>query len=74
MLTCKICGCQFNATKDNHYISREPIGSGLVQALSSTECKMYDTFDCIQCGCQVIAQERRRVTFDIEVNDILEEE
>lgn len=61
MLTCKICGHEFSPVKDEHYISRdkEVIG-GLVAAISNSEPATYDTFDCPVCGCQVIAQERKR--------------
>lgn len=61
MLECKICGCEFNATIEKHYVSREGTETGLAAAFRSTqEPATYDTFDCPQCGCQCIAQERKQ--------------
>lgn len=61
MLKCKICGCEFNAIADKHYISRDKGKSGIATIVSGMEGGIYDTFDCPQCGCQYIAQERKRV-------------
>lgn len=61
MLKCKICGCEFNAVKEKHYISRDNGKVGLMAAFESkTEDILYDTFDCPACGCQITAQERKR--------------
>ncbi len=61
MLRCKICGCEFNAVKERHYISRDNGKVGLTAAFGSNpEDKLYDTFDCPDCGCQIVAQERKR--------------
>ena len=61
MLKCKICGCEFNAVKERHYISRDNGNVGLTAAFGSNpEYKLYDTFDCPACGCQTTAQERKR--------------
>jgi DNA-directed RNA polymerase subunit RPC12/RpoP len=61
MLKCKICGCEFNAVKERHYISRDNGKTGLTAAFGSNpEDKLYDTFDCTACGCQIVAQERKR--------------
>lgn len=57
MLECKICGCKFNAIEERHYISRDNGKSGL----SESEEKLYDTFDCPSCGCQITVQERKRI-------------
>lgn len=62
MLKCKICGHEFSPVIDNHYISRDKeVLGGMVAAISKSEPCKYDTFDCPVCGCQVIAQERKRV-------------
>lgn len=62
MLKCKICGTEFPAIKDKHYTTRDNgVDGGLSQSLNGKrEEKLYDCFDCPNCGCQVIAQERKR--------------
>lgn len=61
MLKCKICGCEFNAVKERHYISRDNGKAGLAAVFGSNpEDKLYDTFDCPACGCQTTVQERKR--------------
>lgn len=60
-IKCKVCGCEFNPTIEKHYISRDCGKTGVVAAFQSNlEEKLYDTFDCPECGCQVVAQERKR--------------
>lgn len=61
MLKCKICGCEFNAVKEKHYISRDNGKTGVVAAFESNpEDVLFDTFDCPACGCQITVQERKR--------------
>lgn len=61
MLKCKICGTEFPAVKDRHYITRDDGKTGLSVAFGSNpEEKLHDTFDCPMCGCQVIVQDRKR--------------
>lgn len=62
MLKCKICGTEFPAVKDRHYIGRDcGVQGGLSQSLNGKqEEKTFDCYDCPQCGSQVIAQERKR--------------
>lgn len=61
MLKCKICGTEFPAIKEKHYISRDNGKTGLSSAFGSNdEEKIYDSFDCPMCGCQVVAQDRKR--------------
>lgn len=60
-IKCKICGCEFNPIVEEHYISRDEGNVGVFNVLvSKPEEKLYDTFDCPECGCQVIVQERKR--------------
>lgn len=60
-IKCKVCGCEFNPIIEKHYVSRDEGNTGVFNALvSKPEEKTYDTFDCPECGCQVIAQERKR--------------
>lgn len=61
MLKCKICGTEFPAVKDRHYITRDDGKTGLSVAFGSNpEEKLHDTFDCPVCGCQIIVQDRKR--------------
>ena len=62
MLKCKICGTEFPTVKERHYVARETdVVGGLSQSLNGKEeKKIYDCFDCPMCGCQVIAQERKK--------------
>ena len=48
-LKCKVCGTEFPALKERHYIS----GRNLLGIP-----ELYDTYDCPVCGCQSIAQSR----------------
>ena len=60
-LECKVCGCKFNAIVERHYVTRDNGKTGLSVAFgSNSEEKIYDAFDCPACGCQIIAQERKR--------------
>lgn len=57
------------AVKERHYISRNNGKSGLVAVFESNpEEILYDTFDCPVCGCQIIAQERKREYIPIKKN------
>lgn len=61
MLKCKICGTEFPPVKEKHYICRDNGKVGFAAGLSSKdEEKLYDTFDCPICGCQIVAQDRKR--------------
>lgn len=62
MLKCKVCGTEFPAIEERHYIARDNGKTGLSSAFGSNdEEKIYDSFDCPMCGCQVVAQERKRI-------------
>lgn len=61
MLKCKVCGCEFNATKEKHYICRDKSVYGIRVLAGGDEEDIYDAFDCLQCGCQIIVQQRKRV-------------
>lgn len=61
MLKCKICGFDYSPMINEHYVSRDNGESGLTSVIKKTEGNLYDTFDCPVCGCQIIAQERKRV-------------
>lgn len=67
MLKCKVCGTEFPAIKERHYIARDNSRTGAVVVISKDEEKIYDSYDCPMCGSQVIAQERKR-KFEHEYN------
>ena len=60
MLKCKICGTEFPAIKEKHYIAKDPGTTGAVRAVYNNEEKIYDAYDCPMCGSQIIVQERKR--------------
>lgn len=60
MLKCKVCGCEFEPTIERHYIARSEGMTGLLLTAHDEE-KLYDAWDCPECGSQYIAQERKRV-------------
>ena len=62
MIECKVCGCKFNPVKQSHYIVRDnEKASSLATVFSGdAEPMLYDAFNCIQCGCQIVAQQRKR--------------
>ena len=60
MMKCNVCGCEFHALAEKRYTARDNTSIGLAIAFNRDEEKIYDAFDCPMCGCQVIAQERKR--------------
>lgn len=61
-IKCEICGCEFEPMLEMHYVSRDEGKTGVEAVFGSNyEVKLYDTFDCPECGCQVIAKTRKRV-------------
>lgn len=76
MLRCKVCGCEFDTTVENHYISRDNGKTGLAAGFGviEEEC-LYDSFDCPKCGCQIVTQERKRVYIPVaKIDDESEDE
>lgn len=69
-IKCKVCEYEFDAVKSSHYISREDGKYGLSAISGGYESKIYDTFDCPVCGCQVVIQERKRVYVSKSIEDI----
>lgn len=51
-MKCNVCGHEFAPKKENRYVSEERT-AGFFQVT-----KYYDCFDCPECGCQIVAQER----------------
>lgn len=71
-IKCNICACEFIPEKDEHYISRDVTKTGLSTIAGGFEEMLYDTFDCPQCGCQIMVQERKRRL--CLTNNIIEDE
>lgn len=62
MLKCKVCGHEFTAIGENHYVVRDNGKVGLAAGFGSNqEETLYDAFDCPRCCCQYVAQERKRI-------------
>ncbi|MBR6606112.1 MAG: hypothetical protein IKK92_09680 [Prevotella sp.] len=61
MLKCNICGSDFIPRIGEHYVAKDCGKTGIATIISDSESKIYDAFDCPVCGCQIIAQERKRV-------------
>lgn len=62
MFTCKICGLEFGLHIEDHYISRDGERTGLIAAIGpENESKLFDTFDCPECGCQNVIQEKENI-------------
>lgn len=73
MLKCKICGTEFPAIKEKHYIARDNNRTGAVVVFAKDEEKTYDAYDCPMCGSQIIVQERKR-NFEPYDNGRMEDE
>ena len=68
-MKCNVCGTDFPAIRERHYVSRDNSKTGFVAAFSSTdETCLFDTYDCPNCGCQVVAQPRKR-NYEPDVSD-----
>lgn len=59
-ITCNICGSAIVPVHTLHYIARDNGERGMSAVFKSSEEVQYDAFDCPVCGCQMIAQERKR--------------
>ena len=70
VVVCGVCGAKLELNKLYHYIARDDGATGLVTAFTKEqEEPIYDAFDCPVCGCQYIAQERKRTLFDVICSD-----
>jgi len=73
-MKCSICSHEFQPEKKQHYVSRDLTRTGMVTVIAATdEPALYDSFDCPVCGCQVIAQNRKRVYIPVSDEELLEE-
>ena len=61
MLKCKVCGIKLRPTTWRKYTVVDNKTTGVVAAIVGTENPIiYDAFDCPNCGCQIIVNERLR--------------
>lgn len=58
-MKCNVCEHEFTPKKENKYVAVKP--GALFQ--NNT---YYDCFDCPECGCQIVAQERYNANDDCE--------
>ena len=69
-MKCHVCGTEFPAIRERHYIARDLTKTGVAAAFASTdEPGLHDSFDCPNCGCQCIAQSRKRTFTPLELSD-----
>ena len=61
MIVCKVCGTEFFFFFYSHYVCRDIEVTGIQTINRKEEVKQYDAFDCPNCGCQVIAKERKPI-------------
>ncbi|UWN76539.1 hypothetical protein [Anaerotruncus colihominis] len=59
MMKCSVCGFEFEAAKEIHYIARVKGSKGFSNLFGEEE-SIFDAFDCPKCGCQIAVQERKR--------------
>lgn len=67
MITCKVCGKEFEINKDDVYIARDDTATGFGFIGQTTEEKQYQAINCVHCGCQYILQAIKRVSI-VSVN------
>ena len=71
-IKCTVCGLEIIPEIKNHYISRNTIKTGLCTVLGEDkEPELFDTFDCPQCGSQIVVKGRKRAieSADVDNND-----
>lgn len=57
---CMVCGQMFQLQIAGHYVSRDDGKTGVATLFKDDESHLYDTFDCPNCGCQNVVQNRKR--------------
>lgn len=68
MMKCSVCGFEFEAVKEIHYIARVKGNKGFSNLFGEEE-SIFDAFDCPKCGCQIVVQERKR-----RLEEVMEDE
>lgn len=65
MIKCSICGEQIELRKENRY--EVLIKASALQKSFGNKDHLYEAFDCPNCGCQMIMQERFPVKEEAKV-------
>ena len=66
-MRCSVCGTEVNPKKEARYTGRNNGKTGAMSLFGENqEEQLYDCFDCPICGCQIVAQERKRKYEDKE--------
>ena len=67
-MLCKVCNHEFGLNRSLHYVSRDNREKTGISALAGGEPEpnYYDTFDCPNCGCQIIIGKRLRAVYEAE--------
>lgn len=60
LLKCGVCGTLFRPSLQTHYVARNAETTGVSTIMAKQEATLYDAYDCPECGCQYIVQERKR--------------
>ena len=53
-MKCNVCGHEFTPKKEDRYVATKT-NYHLIGGVLTT---IHDCFDCPECGCQIVAQER----------------
>lgn len=54
-MKCNVCGKRFTPKAENRYLATKT--KSIAEAFSGVE-DVFECFDCIRCGCQIVAQPR----------------
>lgn len=60
MRKCKVCGHEFAMISKRRYTARGNKTVGISNIVEDKESQLYDAFDCPECGCQNLVNERLR--------------
>lgn len=74
-MRCSVCGAEFVPKKEARYTGRNNGKTGAMSLFGENqEEQLYDCFDCPICGCQIVAQERKRKYEDKEAKGEIDNE
>lgn len=57
---CKVCGNEFVMVSERRYTARGNKIVGISNIVEDKEVQLYNAFDCPECGCQNLVNERLR--------------
>lgn len=67
MVKCSICGEQVELRKENRY--EVLIKASALQKYFGIKDQLYEAFDCPNCGCQMLMQERFQAKEEVKVTE-----